>query len=239
MKIIVYIVLLITFLFSCTDANQDKKIENKNSQKNDNTSTHTNSSISNTSSKIIIKSDSILNQKSEKRVTISGDFNGDGEKEKLVEHYISQITKKETNKTFENVIEYSELVDLIAKKKPQSYIVSSNLEIDTLHISSNPHLFGVLFLRNEGDLNNDGKDEVSYVVDWADWSALNTYHIVTFHNGKWIEIASFPIWEWQLDELKDNQGLIKKLKNSEIECYYQNAEAELDTMILKLNKHLN
>ena len=171
------------------------------------------------------------------RMTVSGDFDGDGKQEELVEHYISQLSQKETNKAYENDIEYSEFVGLIIKKKPQSFFTSDNKEIDTLHISSNPHLFGILFLKNEGDLNNDGKDELSYVIDWADWSNLNTYHIVSFINQKWTEVYSFSIWEWQFNELNYGEGLIKKLSDSRIECYYMNEEAILDTAIIQLNKN--
>lgn len=181
------------------------------------------------------QTDTILHPILGKRLKISGDFDGDGKKEDLVEHYISQTTKTETNKSYANNIDYSELVGLIKAKKPQSFVTSSNPEIDSLPISSELQLFGLMFLKNEGDLNNDGNDEVAYVVDWADWSNTNTYHIVSYVNKKWINIHSFPIWEWQFNDLKNNQGLVKKLNNSEIEYYYSNDESVLDTMILKLN----
>lgn len=165
---------------------------------------------------------------------ITGDFDGDGKREKLVEHYVSRNTGTDIEKFYYSGTPYSELVNATAKKKPRSYLLSDNKTIDTLSISSAPQLFGIFFLKNEGDLNNDGSDEVSYVVDWADRSAVNTYYIVTYKNGKWTKLASFRMWEWQFDDVPSNQGLIKKTGNSEIEYYGSGEEYMLDTMSMKL-----
>ncbi|MFC4263981.1 hypothetical protein ACFOWM_13910, partial [Ferruginibacter yonginensis] len=135
------------------------------------------------------------------RFIISGDFDGDGKKEKLVEHYYSALDNKETNKFYDSLSEYEQLVELTIKKKPFSFVLSDNIIIDTLHISFGGQLLGLAYLKNEGDLNGDGTDEVSYVVNWADWSNLNTWHLVTYKNRMWTELYSFPIWDWQLPNL--------------------------------------
>jgi len=137
------------------------------------------------------------------RIVITGDFDGDGRKEKLVEHYFSGIKNKETNKFDEGPTEYDQLVEAAEKKKPISFVLSDNKNIDTLHISSEAQSFGLAYLKNEGDLNGDGTDEVSYVVNWADWSNLNTWHIMTYKNKKWKELYSFAIWDWQLPDLPE------------------------------------
>lgn len=219
---IIYTLLVLCLIFSCSSASTDtiaKEEDNRNLNKID-TLSHIHKDTE----------DSTLNN----RLIITGDFDGDGKKENLIEHYISLIDNKEINNSNIKEIDYSELVELTSKKQPQSFLLSSNKSIDTLKISSNPQLFGVLFLKNEGDINEDGNDEVSYVINWADFSNLNTYHIVTYKNKKWTELTSFPIWEWQFDNINQNEGLIKKLNKSEIECYYQNDEFMLDTMVIKL-----
>lgn len=137
------------------------------------------------------------------RFVISGDFDGDGKKEKLIEHYFSALDNKETNKFYDSLADYSQLVDLTIKKKPYSFVISDNKSIDTLHISSSEQLLGLSYLKNEGDLNGDGTDEVSYVVNWADWSNLNTWHLVTFKNKKWQELYSFSMRDWQLPDLPE------------------------------------
>lgn len=137
------------------------------------------------------------------RFIISGDFDGDGTKEKLTEHFLSGLDNKETNKFYENLPDYEQLVALTEKKEPISFITSDNKRIDTLHISSDKQLLGLFYLKNEGDLNGDGSDEVSYVVNWADWSSLNICHLITYKNKKWTELYSFPIWDWQLPDLPE------------------------------------
>lgn len=135
------------------------------------------------------------------RFIIDGDFDGDGKQEKLIEHFYSLRTNQETNKFYDGLPDYGDLVILTIDKHPFSFITSDNKNIDTLSIWSYGQLLGISYLKNEGDLNGDGTDEVSYVVDWADWSSLNTWHIVTYKNEKWEKLYSFPIWDWQLPQL--------------------------------------
>lgn len=135
------------------------------------------------------------------RFVIEGDFNGDGEKEKLIERFVSCIDYEETNKFYENLPDYDELVSLTMKKEPRSFLLSDNPLIDTLPISANAQQLGLSYLKNEGDLNGDGTDEVSYVVNWADWSSINTCYLVTYRDGKWETLYSFRIWDWQLPDL--------------------------------------
>jgi len=167
------------------------------------------------------------------RFILTGDFDGDGKKEKLIEHFFSGLDYKETNKFYDSLSDYDQLVALTVKKAPYSFVSSDNNRIDTLHISSGGQLLGLSYIKNEGDLNGDGTDEVSYVVSWADWSNLNTWHIVTYKNKKWTELYSFPIWDWQLPNLPQtfNQyglfGLDDKIINTTNDTVNNRLEAEL------------
>lgn len=167
------------------------------------------------------------------RFILSGDFDGDGKKERLVEHFFSGLNNKETNKFYANLSEYDQLVTLTLKKSPYSFVTSDNELIDTLRIDSEGQLFGLSYLKNEGDLTGDGREEVSYVVNWADWSNLNTCHLVTYKNKRWVELYSFPIWDWQLPDLPEtfNQyglfGLQQKLINSTNDTVNARIEKEL------------
>lgn len=167
------------------------------------------------------------------RFIVSGDFDGDGKKEKLIEHFFSGLDKKETNKFYDSLSDYDQLVALTVKKEPVSFVISDNKLIDTLHISSGGQLLGLSYLKNEGDLNGDGTDEISYVVNWADWSNLNTWHLVTYKNKKWTELYSFPIWDWQLPDLPEtfNQyglfGLEQKIINTTNDTINKRIEKEL------------
>lgn len=167
------------------------------------------------------------------RFILTGDFDGDGKKEKLIEHFYSLLDNKETNKFYDSLSNYNQLVALTEKKEPYSFVSSDNSRIDTLHISTDDQLLGLSYLKNEGDLNGDGTDEVSYVIDWADWSSWNTWHLVTYKNKKWIELYSFPIWDWQLPDLPEtfNQyglfGLEQKIINTTNDTVNKRIEKEL------------
>jgi hypothetical protein len=129
--------------------------------------------------------------------------------------------------------DYDQLVSLTVKKEPISFVSSDNRLIDTLRIFSGGQLLGLSYLKNEGDLNGDGTDEVSYVVNWADWSSLNAWYLVTYKNKKWTELYSFPIWDWQLPDLPEtfNQyglfGLEQKIINTTSDTINKQIEKEL------------
>jgi len=195
------------------------------------------------------------------RFSIKGDFDGDGNIEELMEHFIDGKTGKETNK-FYSGISYEELVERTVAKTPNSFASCSNSDIDTLHFARQDQLLGLSYLKNEGDLNGDGADEISYVVNWADWSNINTCHIVSFVAGKWKNLYSFPIRDWQLPDLPETkseydpmglknkqpisesdeqegllhtfEGLIKPITPNVIEVIYMNEEAMTDTMQVQL-----
>jgi hypothetical protein len=134
------------------------------------------------------------------RFIINGDFDGDGKQEQLTEHYYSSIDHTETNKWYAN-IDYEDVVRLTMQKEPYTFLTSDNHTIDTFQITNAPQQSGLAFLKNEGDLNGDGTDEISYVVNWADWSSLNTWYIATYKDKKWQTLYSFPIWDWLLPDL--------------------------------------
>lgn len=199
------------------------------------------------------------------RFTIEGDFDGDGKKEKLTERLISLKNNKETDKYFVTG-ESWEAVDSVIANRNYSFILPDNPRIDTLRIHREGQIYGISFLKNEGDLNGDGTDEISYVVDWADFSSLNSWHIVTCQDNEWKELYHFGIWDWQLPDLPEatNQyglfgtegkiilndtaneslerellqwkGFVKKIKKNKIQVTYRTDDAEVDSMTVNL-KH--
>ena len=134
------------------------------------------------------------------RFSITGDFDGDGRRETMYERFLSRRTDKETVKFYAG-LEYDKLVEYNAWKRPLTIVTSKNNIIDTLKISDDPQSLGLAWLKNEGDLNGDGGDEVSYVPNWADWSETNTCHLMTYSGGKWHELVELDIRDWMIPEL--------------------------------------
>lgn len=154
------------------------------------------------------------------RFVISGDFDGDRKQEQLTKHYYSAIDHTETNKWYAD-IDYDDLVRLTMQKEPYTFLLSDNAGIDTFHISNTAQQLGLSYLKNEGDLNGDGTDEISFVVNHADCSSLNTWHIAAYKDNKWQALYSFTIWDWQLPDLPGTTsqyglfGLMDKSTNAE------------------------
>lgn len=189
------------------------------------------------------------------RFSITGDFDGDGKKETLTECFISKINGQELDQFLAADDEEGRNIYRIERWQAFSFLTSSNRKIDTLFFELDNPAYGLAYLKNEGDLDGDGADEISYVIRWADVSNLNTCHVVSFKNQQWIHLYSFPIWDWQLPELpiyatqaewkrnatqsntKLNQrfaGLIKKIRPREFEIVYRNDDAEEDTKTVEL-----
>ncbi len=148
------------------------------------------------------------------RFIIQGDFDGDGLKEILQEHYFSCKENKETNKFYDS-LDYDQLAALTIDKDPISY-ATFNKRIDTLWIADGQgqyapaycggQLLGLSYMKNEGDLDGDGGDEISYVINWADWSSINSCHLVSYKKKKWKQLYSFEIRDWQLPGLPEVQN---------------------------------
>lgn len=196
------------------------------------------------------------------RFVISGDFDGDGKQEKLIEHFCDSATGKEVNKYYGGDYDYD--VKMLASRKCYSSFMCDNNFISATRIEPTPN-FGLLFLKNEGDLNGDGSDEISLVTNKADWSSLSECTIMTYKHGKWDALYWFPIWEWQLPnlprkafnyklfgvqedvidtedirllkELNNFSGLVKKINNKKLQIIYRSPEMSADTIIVNLKDH--
>ncbi|MFZ4402137.1 MAG: hypothetical protein ACOYO1_19055 [Bacteroidales bacterium] len=99
--------------------------------------------------------------------SITGDFNGDGKKEYAVTKWDWKIN-------------YSD-------NEIKCDIMFSDKKIPKLHLDQ---LTG-LFLVNEGDLNEDGKDEIGFLPGWGN-SGCRNYYVVSLINNKWKYIFDIP-----------------------------------------------
>jgi hypothetical protein len=146
------------------------------------------------------------------RHLVYGDFNGDKITDTLTEKFISSLTNIETNKYYE--LGYDSMVVATVQKEPVSLIISQNSKIDTLKITSpTGQIFGINYLINLGDNNRNQKDEIGLIVDWADWSNVNSFNIYELNDSlKWIFLQSYEIRDFdKFDSIihKDNEGRLK------------------------------
>lgn len=171
------------------------------------------------------------------RFSISGDFNGDGKKDTVKEIFLSRKTKQEAAKWYKGLSDDAALNRVLAQK-PILMLVSDNNQADTLLIADEVHPLGFRYLKNEGDLDNDGADELSYVIDAADYSNINVCYILSLRNRKWVYRYSFDIAEsWLPLPPGKNNGkpidLVKKTgkKQIRVRTYDQDTGEEEFTLV--------
>jgi hypothetical protein len=138
------------------------------------------------------------------RFVVSGAFAQAGRRTRLTERFLDGRTGKESPKFYRD-LDYDALVALTCAKDPIVELQPSDPSVRPLVLEGLGQVFGFAYVRNEGDLDGDGRDELSYVVDYADWSALNRCVVVGYHRGRWKELASFAIHESWLPRLPDFQ----------------------------------
>ncbi len=126
------------------------------------------------------------------RFRISGDFNGDGAEETFYEHYYSRRDKRETNKYYSGNEDIYDLDRISNDKDVLSFMSCDSCGVDTLPVYG---VTGPLFVKNEGDLDGDGGDEVGFVPALPQMSSMNHYHILSYKGRHWVEVYSFGIRE--------------------------------------------
>ncbi|NLR79302.1 hypothetical protein [Chitinophaga eiseniae] len=149
------------------------------------------------------------------RLKLSVDLDGDHIIDTIYESYISQKTGQETFKYIdEKNMDIETARDSINANLPISRIYTNIAGVDTLPLTDHSDHFGIYMLENLGDLNEDGGDEIGYVIDLAGHSNLNEYTIITLtQEKKWKKLLTFHIHEGEsLDKenLFDGKSLIKK-----------------------------
>ena len=99
--------------------------------------------------------------------------------EKLIEHFVSGIDNKKTNKFYEGLTDYEQLE--LLEENPISF-VSDDKRIDTLHIFRRTTIR--TFLPKMKETSMEMEPAKPYVINWADQSNINTWHLLSYKNNK-------------------------------------------------------
>lgn len=149
---------------------------------------------------------------------IVDDFNGDGLLDTIYESYISNVTKKPLSKVIDS-LDWDKSIAMVYKMKPVIRLYSSIHDIDTVVITANPGQFGFSQFRSLGDLDGDRGAEFGYFIDLADYSNLNTFHVMTLKDNKVLDLFAFPIHEeisFFSSELFNGNSIIKHLQGKRV-----------------------
>jgi len=135
------------------------------------------------------------------RPAITGDFDGDS----ITDTLRSVLYSRTQKKVLYQIPEDAEM-GYMCEQDPVFYLSPNKSSIPRLRYAEwSCQIYGPSKLANIGDLNNDGKDEVILIMNFADMSSLNGCHIFSLCNNQWKDIFSFRIYEFVLeDEMNGN-----------------------------------
>lgn len=139
------------------------------------------------------------------KLSIGGDFDGDGQIEILFQYNFSTSNKKEivyAADPFAN--EWDTVVQWFDRQQPDIYLALDKKNSDTLHLGSGEGLYCLI---NIGDNNHDGKDEIALVIDYFDFSRVNSCKIYSLCNNQWKLLQEFGIHEGAFDFETDNSDI--------------------------------
>ncbi len=127
------------------------------------------------------------------KLYVTGDFDGDSKEDTIYQHNFSKLFNTEIDSSADP---FYNAWDTVAKwfynQQSDVYLTINKSNQDSLHLGTAQGLYCLL---NIGDNNSDGKDEIAFVVDYCDFSNLNSCNIYSFCNNKWANLLQFDIHE--------------------------------------------
>ena len=179
------------------------------------------------------------------KLFVIGDFDGNGKQDTIFQHNYSKLTKTEIEYSadpFKN--EWDSVVKWFYEQVADLYLTINKGNVDTLHFGT---VHGLYCLINIGDNNGDRKDEIALVIDYLDFSRVNSCKIYSLCKGKWALLKQFGVHEGSFDFTTEKApifesitGYLEKLNNKWVykdysQEGYENQEDVGKMVILKLD----
>lgn len=134
------------------------------------------------------------------KLSVTGDFDGDGKQDTLTQHTYSQLYQSEIDSALDPLqLDWDTVIRWFDKQDATVFIVS-NHNNDTLQLGLAQGLYCLI---NIGDNNEDGKDEIAVATDLLDHSQLNHCTIYAMCNNKWQSLTQFSIRESAFEYTSD------------------------------------
>lgn len=145
------------------------------------------------------------------KLFVVGDFDGDGKQDTISQHNYSRRTKSEivmAADPFQN--EWDSVVKWFYNQDAELYLVINKTNNDTLRLGTAKGLYCLI---NVGDNNADNKDEIALVVDYLDFSRVNSCKIYSLCKDKWTLLKEFGVHEEAFDFFSDKAPLFENIKD--------------------------
>lgn len=144
------------------------------------------------------------------KLFVTGDFDGDGQQDTIVQGNFSRRTQVEIDSCpdpFQN--DWDLVVNWFYNQEADVYITLHKHNSDSLHLGMGQGLYCLI---NIGDNNSDGKDEVALVSDYCDFSRVNSCKIFGLCKGRWTPLKQFSINESAFDFTDDTLPAFREIK---------------------------
>lgn len=170
----------------------------------------------------IPKDDKVQSELKKEREFVVGNFRDPKVKDTIFIELIDAKTAKYVPSKLDP--DFQTNLDLLVKRDTKLQMVLCD---QTVLLSDYEQVVGTSVLKNLGDLNGDGLDEIGFVWYAEDFSMLNTYYVYSFYKGKLTEAGHFGIHD---DMLDDSEPFIKKDENGNLVCRSYDPIEEESTM---------
>lgn len=146
-----------------------------------------------------------------KKLFVLGDFDGDKNQDTIFQHNYSRLTRTEIENSPDPLQnDWDTVVKWFNEQDADIYLTLNKNNQDTLHFGTAQGLYCLL---NIGDNNADGKDEIALVIDYLDFSEVNSCKIYSLCNKKWILLKQFSILESSFDFDTNKAPIFNNIKD--------------------------
>ena len=144
------------------------------------------------------------------KLFVVGDFDGDRNQDTIFQHNFSRLTKSEIEQAadpFQN--EWDTVVKWFYDQDADLYLTINKSGNDSLSFGTAQGLYCLI---NIGDNNADGKDEIALVIDYLDFSRVNSCKIYSLCKDQWTLLKQFGIHEDAFNFTSEKAPLFKIIK---------------------------
>ena len=162
-------------------------------------------------STIIKTADDKLKPHKLKKLFVLGDFDGDKKQDTIFQHNYSRLTRTEIENSPDPLQnDWDTVVKWFNEQDADIYLTLNKNIQDTLHLGTAQGLYCLL---NINDNNADGKDEIALVIDYLDFSKVNSCKIYSLCNKKWVLLNQFSILESSFDFATSKAPIFNNIKD--------------------------
>lgn len=159
---------------------------------------------------------------------VTGHFDGDQRLDTVCQFLLSDSTGHQlVARPAPTLTDAEQITDWYLSHRATVALTLTRPASDTLRLGSGQ---GLYCLVNLGDINNDRQDELAFVVNYSDYSHLNSCKIASFCQGKWVVQQQFSVFEAAFEEELPAQAAIRAFLEKRRGLWYYTDYLKDDTI---------